>query len=184
MSDEKHPLRIAFTGPAGSGKTTHARLLQKDHGGDVLSFATPLKKITRELFGEALDDEAFARQANQELGVAVRHLDRQTWVRLLLAKVSPDRPCYVDDCRFYNEYLALRQLGFSFIRMGATIEHLAERRPGMTPDQRLHESELEAASIPGDLVFSTDSEVEDVHNVMTYALTRTGLLVEKRRKPA
>lgn len=176
------PLRVAFSGPPGSGKTTHARMLQKHSGGDVLSFANPLKKVTRELFGEAMDDETFARTANQEVGVAVRNVDRQTWVRLLLGKVSPDRPCYVDDCRFYNEYVALKQLGFTFVRLGASLEALAERRPGMTAAQRLHESELEAASIPGDFMFLTDSPVEDVHEAIVYALSKAGLVPEKRRK--
>lgn len=162
------PLRVALIGPAGSGKTTHARLLQKAHQGDVLSFATPLKKVCRELFGELMEDEAFARRAYQMLGTdTVRKLDMNTWVRLLLAKVSPDRNCFVDDARFYNEYVALAHLGFRFIRLAAADNVLADRRPNMTPEERYHQSEIENAWIPCEARFRTDELTpEEVnHNI-------------------
>lgn len=179
---ETTPLRVAFTGPAGSGKTTHARAVQKAYGGDVLSFASPLKKIAKDLFGDALDDGNFARRAYQSLGLTVRQLDTNTWVRLLLAKISPDRPTYVDDCRFYNEYLSLKSLGFVFVRMGASMKTLHERRPEMTEAEWLHQSEIESATIPGDLVTTTDYPLEVTTSGLDAMLRGLRPEVFKRKK--
>jgi ABC-type cobalamin/Fe3+-siderophores transport system ATPase subunit len=156
------PLRVALVGPAGSGKTTHARALQAAYRGDVLSFATPLKKVARELFGDLLDDEAVSRGVYQELGALVRQVDSNTWVRLLLAKVSPDRNCFVDDARYYNEYVALSQLGFVFLRLSASVSTLRARRPLMTAAERRHQSETERLWIPCAQTFTTDEDEESV----------------------
>lgn len=180
------PQRIALVGPAGSGKTTHARLLQTAWRGDVLSFATPLKKLCRDIFGEAMEDEAFARRAYQLIGTdAVRKLDPNTWARLLVNKVSPDRNCFVDDARFYNEYVALAHLGFRFIRLSASDAVLASRRPNMTAEERYHQSEIENAWIPCEARFLTDDHSPEAVNqaireyLMTTAKTPTTSTTEK-----
>lgn len=153
------PVRVAFCGPAGAGKTEHARLCQKQTGGDVLSFASPLKKLVSDLLGER--DPHTMRSALQEFGVLARKYDSEVWVNKLLAKVSRDRPCFVDDCRFTNEANALRALGFTLVRVDASIDELLKRRPGMTYSQRLHESEVEGAMIRADLIVMTDQPIED-----------------------
>lgn len=152
------PIRIAFIGAAGSGKTTHAKLMQKQYKGDVLSFATPLKKICSMLFGARMEeDRAFARKALQIIGTdAIRSLDPETWIRLLLEKVSDTRNCFVDDCRFPNEYYALRRLGFSFVRLDAAPETLVRRRPTLTREQAAHESEQHQLFFTADVTVRSD----------------------------
>lgn len=165
--DDEVPLRVAIVGPAGAGKTTHTKLLQQTTRGDVLSFATPLKKVCREVYEDRMDDPEFARKALQHIGTeGFRKLDSNVWVRLLLKKVSPDRPCYVDDCRFYNEYVALEQMGFVFVRLVATPETLHARRPHMTAAQWAHETEIESASIPGDIVISSETPTDKTHETI------------------
>lgn len=158
----KAPLRVALVGAAGSGKTTHAKLLQKKYKGDVLSFASPLKKICRELFGERMDqDPEFAREALQIIGTdAIRKLDALTWIRLLVEKISTSRNCYVDDCRFPNEFYALRNLGFTFIRLDAYPSTLQRRRPTLTASQATHESEQAQAYFRVDATLRTDPDLE------------------------
>lgn len=162
------PLRLAFIGQAGSGKSTQARLLQAKYKGDVLSFATPLKKVTRELFGDAMDDPTFARKALQVIGTdAVRAVDINTWVRLLVAKVPESRNVFVDDLRFYNEYVALRSLGFHFVRLLCAPEVLHTRRPTMTVEQYYHASEQEIAQLPAEFAISTGTHsIEQVHDAI------------------
>ena len=157
MSDQ--PLRVALIGPAGVGKTTHARELQKKYKGDVLSFATPLKKILRDLWGERMDDPEFAREQAQKLGTDyVRTVDPSIWIEKLVEKISLDRNVFVDDCRFFNEYLALRRAGFTFIRLSADEVSLARRRPQMTAEQRNHSSEVEHHLMLADAFISTTPE--------------------------
>lgn len=167
MSKLNGPLRVAFIGQAGAGKTTHARLLQTKYKGDVLSFASPLKKITRELYGEKMDDPILARTANQEIGVAARKVDINTWVRLLLEKVPESRNVFVDDLRFANEYVALKAVGFHFVRLYCTPAVLHERRPSMTVDQYYHASEQEVVQLPSELAVRTDIiPVEEAHDII------------------
>lgn len=165
MSKQNGPLRVAFLGQAGAGKTTHARLLQTKYKGDVLSFAAPLKKITRELFGVQMDNPEFARRANQIIGTdAVRALDRDTWIRLLLEKLPETRNSFVDDLRFFNEYQALKRAGFHFVRLLCAAEVLHERRPTMSVADYQHASEQDIASIPADFQMRTDTfSVEEAH---------------------
>lgn len=144
MAEHETPLRVALVGAAGVGKTTHARELQKKYKGDVLSFATPLKKILRDLWGSRMDNPVFAREQAQKFGTDyVRTVDANIWIEKLVEKISPDRNVFVDDCRFYNEYVALRRLGFIFIRLTAHPETIARRRPTLTPEQARHESETQ-----------------------------------------
>ena len=159
------PLRVAFTGHAGSGKTTQAKLLQQKFKGDILSFASPLKKVTREIFEDRMDDGAFARVANQEVGVLARRLaGPDIWVNKLLAKVSENRNCYVDDVRFMSEVDALRRRGFVIIKLVAGMPALAARRPDMAPSHWAHESETSVDMLRTDLVVNTDGPTpEEAH---------------------
>lgn len=159
------PLRVAFFGPAGAGKSTQATLLRQKYKGDVLSFATPLKKTARDLYGDALNDEHFARRAYQAFGQMTRFVAGPSfWVDKLILKVSPDRNCFVDDLRFMSEYHALARLGFVFIRLDAGEATRRQRRPAMTPEQWAHESELAWVTLRPDLALPTDGDdAETIH---------------------
>lgn len=105
---------IAFLGKAGSGKTEAADFAAK-LGYTKLSFATPLKDIASLIWGSDFD-----RVRLQGLGVAVRGLDENAWVRLAVQRIEEqDGPVVVDDCRFPNEYHVLAGMGFKFIRIEA-----------------------------------------------------------------
>jgi hypothetical protein len=82
-----------------------------------LSFAAPLKEIAVRIWGkEAMTDRAKL----QGLGVAVREIEEDSWCDMLTRQVRDLRasvaggtqPFVVDDCRFPNEYWALKELGF------------------------------------------------------------------------
>lgn len=167
------PLRIAFAGPAGAGKSTHATLLRQRYKGDVLSFASPLKKLTRDVFGERMDDESFARLANQLLGSACRYIAGPGfWVEKLVVKVSPDRNCFVDDLRYPSEYQALKQLGFTVVTLTAANSTLHERRPAMTPEQWNHDSEQGYLLFNADIYLLTEGSVEETQQSLLARLAQ------------
>lgn len=157
------PLRVAFFGPAGAGKSVTALNLRQKYKGDVLSFATPIKKLAVELFGERMQDAEFARSAHQQLGQLGRRLGGPNfWVEKLLAKVSETRNCFVDDVRYPSEYQALKDRGFILIRLEAPDKVLRERRPTMTGAQWAHESEQSWVMLTPDAVYSSLQPEEEV----------------------
>lgn len=158
--------RIAFCGAAGSGKTTHARLMQKHYGGDVLSFATPLKQLAESYYpAELLADPHVRRQVLQDLGSTMRKYDPLVFIRKAEAKLPKTRSVYVDDLRYLNEYNMLRRQGFVVIRLVAPLLVLQDRRPGMDTQQLMHESETENLYFTADLTVATDvAPAEDIHD--------------------
>lgn len=135
---------IAFTGYAGSGKTTAAKILI-ENGWARGKFAAPLKNMLRcLLLGQGLNTREVERMIEGDLkevpspllcGKSPRHamqtlgtewgrtcIDEDLWVDAAMRGVSG--PTVFDDCRFPNEAAAIRKAG------GAIIEI---QRPGVGP---------------------------------------------------
>lgn len=121
---------VAFTGAAGSGKSTAADYLVREHGYVRVKFAGPLKDMMRAIgLGEAeiegdLKEKSCAalngrspREAMQTLGTEFgrKCMGENFWVNLWRAKASDvldhGGRVVVDDCRFPNEAAVVRQLG-------------------------------------------------------------------------
>lgn len=108
---------IAFIGRMGSGKTTAAEVLVGEYGYWRKGFAHVLRDVAHHIWG----DESFHnRGLLQQLGVAVREIDENAWVNALMHKLDQiSGPVVIDDCRFPNEYWALKERGFVFVRVEA-----------------------------------------------------------------
>lgn len=112
---------IAFVGKAGAGKTTCAEILAAQ-GYSRLSFAAPLKEIAVRIWGV---DALLDRGKLQYLGNAVRQYDEDAWVNAAVRDLGDEKvgpaylPWVVDDCRFPNEYWALKKRGFVIVRVWA-----------------------------------------------------------------
>lgn len=139
---------IGICGPKGSGKSTAAKMILKDHGFARHRFAGPLKKALKVAFG--LTDEhvdGSLKEAPTELlnGRTPRHamitmgtewgrnmIDKDIWITAWRNTMPDSSRIVVDDVRFPNEIEMLRR------DYGATIIRVA--RPGHEPDAS-HESE-------------------------------------------
>lgn len=113
---------IAFLGHMGSGKSTAAELLVEHFGYTRLSFAGThaggLRDVATRMWPDALND----RDKLQRLGMAGRAIDENVWVNAALRSIDPHRnpgPFAIDDCRFPNEALALKDRDFITIRLAA-----------------------------------------------------------------
>lgn len=146
---------IVFTGPAGAGKSTCARLLTErfDLGYETISFATPLKVML---------DTQTDRQRLQEFGTdIVRRYEPDAWVRLFLWHLklrSENRKLYrdgwlpsgdadrwtCDDCRFPNELQVLRDHGWVHVKVDAPRQTRIDRLRGV--GKLIDEAQLEHAS--------------------------------------
>lgn len=154
---------VAIIGKMGSGKTTGADHLVRAYGYNRASFAELLKEVAVLIWGEEARKD---RRKLQELGVAVRKIDEDAWVEALIRRISNWRgPVVVDDCRFPNEYWALRHMGFMFIRVRADDAKREDRlmRNGklQSREQLTHVSETALDDIDSDLgLYNNGTEQE------------------------
>ena len=151
---------IAFTGLAGSGKTTAALWLIKEHSYKARSFATPIKKMIALIWPQCTEKNTAypelggktLRQAYQLLGTEwgrVLMWD-DLWVRQLVDSLSEHDYYVVDDLRFTNEAKGLKDAGAYIVEI---------RRPGT---QKMdHASEQGIDPLYVDEVIINDGTPED-----------------------
>lgn len=152
-------MNIALLGEPGTGKTSVGRELAAIIGAERLSFSETLKQDLSRML--ALDSPGYKhyyyskmtdpptkdhfRPLQQALGAFRRLEDENYWVRRAILSMRPDKPYVSDDCRYWNEYHALKNHGFVFVRLlpGPTT------RP-LTGEQAAHESERDWPHFPVD----------------------------------
>lgn len=168
---------LAIVGGFAAGKTTLSEGLVQQ-GYVRISFARYLKEIAQTVYGGGRpiektygyfvtdpngDDRIVSgRQLLQELGQSVKALDRDFWIKSLLADVAGGfygpGPYVTDDCRFPYEAEAMRtELGMTIIKLDTPIEtriHRYEKLYGRKPttSELVHPSEIELVNIKPDYV--------------------------------
>ncbi len=165
-------MRLAFIGPMHSGKTTLANAFV-ENGFRKIAFADIVKDISVSMVNTCLAelerDQTFTRQElddNKErfrtlLQYVGTDLGREyigpdtVWIDRLVKKIQQftlDAPLVCDDCRFINEYEALRSLGFTTVRL---MRNESQRMKSISgPWARgipLHASETEQSKIMADV---------------------------------
>ncbi|MBB4235013.1 deoxynucleotide monophosphate kinase [Rhizobium esperanzae] len=152
-ANDNLPPVVAFTGVAGSGKSTATRHLVEQHGYTLVKFAGPLKDMMRALgFGEediegnckelsnSLLCDKTPRHAMQTLGTewGRKCIGDDFWINLWRDSaeriVKQGGRVVVDDCRFPNEAQAIRRLGGDIFKIegrgGIAGGHVSERGCG------------------------------------------------------
>jgi hypothetical protein len=147
---------IALLGRAGHGKSTVARYLQDTRGWIPVSLAGPLKRVAQtvmgftdaQLYGSQADKERIdprygfsAREFLQRLGTdgLRREFGADVHVRALMHSLDPGKTYVVDDARFADEVLAVRDAG------GRVYKVICADLPRPTAE---HESESAIDEIP------------------------------------
>jgi hypothetical protein len=134
---------IAFGYQARVGKDTAAEYLTKKNGGVTLSFA----KAIYDIMAFAQETCGFPQEKDrhflQYIGTQwARAKDADVWLNVVIRKIKsllaedPNRPIYITDVRFPNEFDALEALGFTMVNMRRDVGR-ADFGNGST----LHESE-------------------------------------------
>jgi hypothetical protein len=179
-SNDNLPPVVAFTGVAGSGKSTATKYLVERHGYTLVKFAGPLKDMMRAIgFGDEELEGDLKETANIVLfGKTPRHamqtlgtewgrncIHPDFWVGLwedrVLGVLNGGGRVVVDDCRFQNEAKFIRKHGGDIYKIegrgGIAGNHQSERGCG---DQ--------------DLVIANIGAVGDLHGKIEEALRRYG----------
>ena len=168
---------VVLLGRAGTGKTTIAKWLQREHGAQVVSLADPLKRIAIDVMGlsaaqcygsqeeKAAVDPRYgfsARTFLQRLGTEGirKHLGPDTFPidverRIIEASQLPDRPpiFVVDDARFESEARYLRRLPRANYAIRSRVVKLESADAvGLAGT---HASETEVDAVPASLIDAT-----------------------------
>ena len=116
-------MKIAISGKICSGKSTLANILKKKYGGDIISFADKIKEIAIELFGMKLKD----RKLLIDIGTKMKEINENVWINYCINKSRQLENIFIDDLRFSNEWVKLKDEGFILIRLNITREEQIKR---------------------------------------------------------
>lgn len=163
-------MRIALSGKFYSGKSTAAEVLVREFGFTKLALADELKAMAAEIVyflrecaglqhaGALLDKTTpLGRAWLQWLGTdLIRKRDADFWAKQLIRRLSNEaealRNVVVDDMRFRNEALLLRDAGFKLVRIEATrgVRHRRAAALGveLSPEREYHPSETDLDDFP------------------------------------
>lgn len=171
------PPIIGLIGRARAGKDTAAARLTSAHGFTRFAFADALKRLALEVdpivipidtvWGSARLREVVeragwegakeyreVRRTLQALGVAVRSLDEDFWVRRVTTEISfSGKPAVVTDVRFENEARAILAAGGRLVRVV---------RPGQD-ESDTHISETALVDFPTHAELLNDCDVATLH---------------------
>ena len=171
---------IAIVGGFGAGKTTLSDALV-EAGYTRVSFAALLKEMAARAYGGPIekglgyyvtdlstgkDREITGRRVLQELGQAVKAMDRDFWVNALLNDIADGKygsgPFVTDDCRFPYEAKALHAEGFIVVKLEVPLAVRIERYNdsyGVYPTEAEthHESEIELEDIEVDYTLNGEN---------------------------
>lgn len=177
---------LAIVGGFAAGKTTLSNALVQ-HGYIRVSFARYLKEIAASVYNGGtpiekaqmfevftLDGERreiSGRRILQELGQSVKAMDRNFWIRAMLNDIENGEhsggPFVTDDCRFPYEAEALRNAGFTIVKLDVPLDTRIRRyfeTYGVypTPAELVHPSEIELVDIVPDFIIDGEQSPKDI----------------------
>ncbi|WP_274585837.1 hypothetical protein V9W64_10630 [Neisseria leonii] len=167
-------LIIGLTGKAGSGKSTAANIISRNFGFVQVSFAEPVKRAVKEIFGLShwfdLNDpqvkdslipgtDVTYRHALQTLGTdwGRKMIAEDLWVDQVRRRLQYDYlNAVVTDVRFPDEAAMIR-------KMGGKIVHIERRNRSAAAGTDSHESEAGIEFRP-----RTDLKLDNNSNLQTF----------------
>jgi adenylate kinase family enzyme len=106
-------MKIALIGKMCSGKTYVSKCLMRRCALKKFAFADKVKEIAKDLFNMNRKD----RKLLQQIGQSMRNIDQNVWINYLLYKIEDEDRVIIDDVRYPNELQALKERGFTIIKL-------------------------------------------------------------------
>lgn len=177
---------VGLIGRKRSGKDSFASVLVEEFGFRRVAFADPLKSAALDLdpiirggarprladvvaakgWESTKDKYPEARRTLQRLGVAIRNIDPDFWLRAALAEIDRDtRPVVVTDVRFPNEAEKLAAMGAHLIRI---------ERPSSSSSVDLHVSETALDGYVVSLHVANNGTLDDLRSAARAAARSFG----------
>jgi hypothetical protein len=156
---------ICFVGERGAGKDTAAEALKQMYNSKTFAFADGLREVCKTVFGltdHQMSDrvlkvspigtgpyaEMTVREVMQKVGTeCFRDHFPGVWKNRLLGLIQDEPRVAIPDCRFHDEYQAVRERGAIFVRID---------NPNVTETDSEHRSEIEWREFEVDQVLVND----------------------------
>ena len=117
-------IKIAFVGKMCSGKSTICFYLQSlQEKFIILSFASKIKEIAKDLFDMNFKD----RKLLQQIGSKMRDIDSDVFAKYLIKESKKYDFVLVDDVRYPNEFSYLKKNGFILVKLEISSELQKQR---------------------------------------------------------
>ena len=150
---------IAFGCEARVGKDTAVDYLMGKKGGIRKSFAAPLYNIQHYTYTRLGLKNKKDRELLQLVGDWARKQNKHIFIEILLREIDSETGnVYVSDVRYPNEFFALKNRGFTMVRL------IRENR-FVSADTNVssHSSENSLQDYPWDVVIRNDSDLHELY---------------------
>ncbi|WP_407976896.1 deoxynucleotide monophosphate kinase [Brucella pseudogrignonensis] len=167
--NDNWPKVIAFTGKAGSGKSTAAKYVI-GRGYKLVKFADPLKDMLRAIGYSQQQIEGDLKEVEDSSGQTPRHamqtlgtewgrkcMGEDFWINIWRQRIT-GATAVTDDCRFANEADAVRSVG------GIVV--MLEGRGGINSNHSSERLDFEP-----DIVIANDGNITSLHSRIDKFLT-------------
>lgn len=148
-------MNIVLVGEAASGKDFLSERLLR-YGYYRYAFADEVKEVAKKYFPHLYNEDNKPRWLLQAIGTMFRDIDPDIWVKALLNQIDKTNDILkgyglarevvvITDCRMPNEYEALKERDFIFIRIkvdkGIRKQRMIDRGDEFTEDDMKHHTE-------------------------------------------
>ena len=95
-------MKIAISGPMGSGKSTIANMIKSNNDKYIIySFGGKIKEIAYDLF--YMNKNIKDRSLLINIADKMRMIDQDIWAKYIVKQIDDNPCCIIDDLRFQNE---------------------------------------------------------------------------------
>lgn len=115
--------RLAFVGKPAAGQTSAAVYLKRSHGFKRIRLMQGVTRICKMLYWY----KAYERppwEKKRAIYDALYKIDNNIWITYVKHRLeTTTEPIVIDDAKFVNEVLQLKELGFTIIRVNSSLKH-------------------------------------------------------------
>ena len=158
-------MKIAISGPMGSGKSTIANMIKKSYYEyEIYSFGGKIKDIAYDLF--QMDKNIKDRSLLINIADRMRDIDPDVWAKYIINNIGDHKHCIIDDLRFQNELDILQKDGeWVYIILHIDEKKRLNRLKELYPDNyEDHVKNMSHLSEQGNLKFYNYSRILHINS--------------------